>query len=736
LVNNFCKTHIRYLMAVVVANLMDYNVKSYAGLAPFTDVPAWAEAYVSACYSNGIVSGASATEYNGEAAVNATEAGLMVMKALGYFQYASDFGTDWEMAVAAKGAEIGLYDGLSVGLRTQLTRNDVAQLVLNALESVVVIGYQDGTSASITAPGVSVEISAKVDYVEQENDIYYDGDETDEYEYLVEKLFEDELTKGDDEDKYGRPGYAWFDEDDDVIVFVADKALATYAAGDMDEDTLTDDFDPDKDWNSEDTFSVIYNGSTHAETLDWFYGANGVAIEVYGDKDDKVIETVIAIEAYFAEVTEVITDEDDEVESMEISVYLPTTEGTLDIVVEDDEDAYELVKGYEEEDFLMVTVAQGWHVDGVDADDYLLAVADVETVKGEVTATYLDAGNNGWIKVDGEKYEMAWVYAGDALSREDEGTFYLYNDFVIFADTTSEDPESALAIVMKAGDETTKWNETTYFAEILKMDGTIEEIEVSADATALVHDVVTFVYDDDDENYDLAQHDVTDLGAGTIEKGKTAITYSTDSSFATNGKTKYLVIELDDGEFDAATVYTGYKNVKSMDVTALVNTTYDDVQYVIAVYGSAVDADADDLIYVLGASKSTSIYDDADGEYNTYVALVKGEVVTIKVDADLTATTFNGLYDEATINDKGIYTALTAEDVESTTTAADIDFEKAADDVITIADVEYAYADDVALFVIDGDEMTKGSISKNYFDVTVTFTTNDEGEVDLIFVIK
>ena len=44
-------------MAVVMSNLMNYRVATYANTSPFTDVPAWAENYVAACYANGITSG-------------------------------------------------------------------------------------------------------------------------------------------------------------------------------------------------------------------------------------------------------------------------------------------------------------------------------------------------------------------------------------------------------------------------------------------------------------------------------------------------------------------------------------------------------------------------------------------------------------------------------------------------------------------------------------------------------
>ena len=53
-------------MAVVMSNLMEYNVATYSGTSPFTDVPSWAEPYVAACWTNGITAGTSATTYGGD----------------------------------------------------------------------------------------------------------------------------------------------------------------------------------------------------------------------------------------------------------------------------------------------------------------------------------------------------------------------------------------------------------------------------------------------------------------------------------------------------------------------------------------------------------------------------------------------------------------------------------------------------------------------------------------------
>ena len=76
-------------MAVVMCNLLDYTVASYKGTSPFTDVPEWAEPYVAACYTNGITRGYDAKTYGGSDTVTTGQAALMLLKALGYFQYLS-----------------------------------------------------------------------------------------------------------------------------------------------------------------------------------------------------------------------------------------------------------------------------------------------------------------------------------------------------------------------------------------------------------------------------------------------------------------------------------------------------------------------------------------------------------------------------------------------------------------------------------------------------------------------
>ena len=85
-------------MAVIMSQLLNLDYNYYRGTNPFTDVPAWAAPYVAACAAEGVTSGVGGGLYNGEGNVTAAQAALMIMKALGYFQYQNDFGDDWKVA--------------------------------------------------------------------------------------------------------------------------------------------------------------------------------------------------------------------------------------------------------------------------------------------------------------------------------------------------------------------------------------------------------------------------------------------------------------------------------------------------------------------------------------------------------------------------------------------------------------------------------------------------------------
>ena len=227
-------------MAVVMSNLMEYNVASYKDTSPFTDVPSWAEPYVAACWTNGITAGYSDTIYGGSDTVTTAQAALMLMKALGYFQYASDFGSDWQLATTRQGNAIDLFNGVDSGVTQAMTRNDVAQLVLNTLTAGTVEASTDG---SWTIGDVTINNNVKYNYITSNADYAQAIDtvtstdaNTDAGRSIVE--LGEQLYMGDlqldrnDFDIFGRPARTWNYDGDEIGTYAKTELLKqTYTTG-------------------------------------------------------------------------------------------------------------------------------------------------------------------------------------------------------------------------------------------------------------------------------------------------------------------------------------------------------------------------------------------------------------------------------------------------------------------------------------------------------------------------
>ena len=738
-------------MAVIMTKLLDLNTKDYAGSSPFTDVPAWAEPYVAACYANKIVSGTSATTYGGDQTVTTAQAALMVLKALGYFQYAADFGDDWMVSTVKQASKIDLFDGLTSNANAALTRNDVAQMALNALEADVV--DTDGNGGT-TIKGEGFEITTgSAKYAKVENTKFdYRKDvkaSEDKVQQLVEKLFDKDVTKESENDKLGRPATKWTYKDTKTKdISVADKADAVYAGKDFDKDVIKDLTDDDKT-----IVASYYNGAkiddtTAREYYTKLYKTKGITVELYDD-DDKI--TVVILEAYAAQIKDIKTDDDDKVTKVDVEVFeasygIKDTSVVLTIDADDDEDAYDVIKGYKEDDVFALYLKPAWDAKDANMDKVVLAAEDVEAVEGKVTAKSADKTYNGWIKIDGTKYNFANEYSQVAISVKDEGTYYIHNGYVLHSDKDANKSDDEYLFVVRKGSDKDTFGAFTYYAEVVFTDGTSKTVELDITDTkfaALKQGAYSFIYDKDDDNYELTDAKAT-VEKADIEKGKTAL----GKVGTANGKTVYVAIDTKEVtpapnrtvKFDSAKVYTGYKSVADLK---------NGTMYVVAESGKAakvvfvLDAEDsvsnDNLIYVAGSSVS-KLTSDADlGDYYTYNAIVDGKIVEIMA-AKALGTKLDGLYDSATVNSDGVYTKLTAKDVDYYIAVGE--FGKAKDEVVKIDGKSFAYADDVVLYVIDEDgDITVGSIDRNYtnssdYTIKVMYTMNDDDEIDAIYVKK
>ena len=738
----------------------------------FTDVAAgrWSAGYISYCANLGILAGVGDGTFDPEGELTGVAFGKMLLVILGYDPAIEEYvGANWSTAIASDMIDAGI-DVKGVVLSDALTREQAAQMAFQTLTADMVKYDNKGTTV-IGSDGMQVIVGASAaEKVSNKaaDDYRTVEDDQDDVQQFCEKYFDKLTMASDSSDKFGRPGNTW-KYDGEKVLTATEEPMATYAGKDFDKDVIEDLED---DYN---ITAIIYNGvtqttgegddKTNVTDPSAYYEKKGQTVELF-DKDvkgaDKDNLTIVVSEAVAAQIDAVNLDDDDEIESIEISTIDGNHSYTVD--ADKDEDAFKLVGGYEEDDVLVVFLKSDAD-DDTDPDKAILAVDDVDTVEGTVTT----ASTGKWVKIDGTQYNFANSYSNASKTEvkvDSEGTFYLYNDLIVYFDGEAGKANDKYLYVVRGGESTDQWNSTTYTAEVVFVDGTCEVITIDqiggedvGEGNMVNETLYSYKYDSKNDDYDLTVVDDASLGSVKIEKGKTSIVdlNNTNTVKATaNGATVYINISLTSKDaFDESDVYTGYKNVSSMTGSAyLVTADSGAAKYVFVVDGT-VSATDDELIYVSFASKSGPINDSDLGEYYTYKAVVAGEIVEIMVDADFAdaANLNKGLYDYSAIDNDGIYTELAAKDVDSKDVTKGendvktVDFKKAADDVITIEATKtddsvvktaLAYADDVAVYVIgDKGAITEGSISRNYSDVaSVTYTTNDDGEVTSIYIVK
>ena len=665
-------------MAVVMSNLMAYNVKTYANTSPFTDVPEWAEPYVAACYTNGITSGYDKVTYGGSDSVTTGQAALMVMKALGYFQYQSDFGADWQLSTVAQGNKIDLFDDVDSGVKEAMTRNDVAQLVLNALEAGTVEAEKNGqdiTAGDITiTSGVSYKyVTSGKDYAKATNN---DGSySTGSIVELGEKLYQGDLTKASEEDDFGRPATVWEYQAKEIGTF-ADKADHVFTASVTSKelyDAVGKTATGEKyDWsvavngdyvdydganlyaNRSDNDADFYNKATGEDDVT----GNGVITEVFvdGTADEESVHIAV-INQYAAEVLKV--DEDDKTITLSDLDNGPAkTSDTFDTA------------DFEEDDIVVYTYAEG-EIQSVYAAEKL--EGEVTRVRSNTTAGVTGNGDNFVVNGTTYKYNMtvsgAERLTSDAVSN-DVVAYLDAQGYVVYIDESAVSYDYAYVMTMgtdgdKFDNSTNNSKSETVYARLILTDGTIVKVEtdikvsdakgqdVNQDSTVDIKDAIA-VYNnelvaysvDKDDIYTLTvkgeakadqANDTTDV---KIENGKAGFNaYDAGTGYSANSNTVFIVVDSADkyDDYDV-TVYTGIKNVP--DIDAIANKTVSavalDNKGAVAKVVYIEDGDVsgtEQVIYAIANSGAKIQKDKENGEYYEITAVVNGEIKTLNVKA-------------------------------------------------------------------------------------------------------
>ncbi len=120
----------------------------------FNDVPAthWAVGYVAEGVAQQIINGTSDTTFDPDATVTFAQATKMLVNAAGYEEYAQIAG-GWPNGYLTWGSKLGVNVGITgVGNDTELTRAQVAQMLINAMKAPVLVVDKYTTDNGVRVP--------------------------------------------------------------------------------------------------------------------------------------------------------------------------------------------------------------------------------------------------------------------------------------------------------------------------------------------------------------------------------------------------------------------------------------------------------------------------------------------------------------------------------------------------------------------------------------------------------
>ena len=765
----------RVEMAVVMSNLLSLKVNDFkATKTEFTDVPAWAAPYVAACKADGIIAGYSATTFGSNDTVTAAQAALMMMKALGYFQFAPDFGDDWQLATVKQASKIKLYDGISANANTALTRNDVAKLVLNTLEADTV-DYTGSQGTNIKLPdGTTVVTGYTIKYYSETagSADYTSNTDGDAYQQLCEKLYDSDLKKISTTDDFGRKASQWKYKTEDIGKY-ADKADATYAGKvtkatlynlvgkDVAEDlvdsaetaaTLTVYVDGEKIVNSSKTSTDVAAYIADKNTAAATGTGKGTNTEVYVDDDNNSVKIVI-INTYLIKATDDYNSKKETVKTETITGAAAAPVAASELTISSDDFAVENVK---EDDYLLITCA------GTAATNKAIKSVEPATV---VTGN-VDSYSNSSVTIAGTKYEYA--LKADTSSTHGTGVTYEIGEaakvvtdgkYIYYVDeaTVAADKYVYITEIAREGNFSTSgdFQAKAYFLDGTQKTITLKDKYSNNDAVSAATVNTWFAYSvNSSDKYTLtkltalvtsaaAENQVGSVktpattGKVLVENGKVTVgkdiaTTDGGNAIKANAATVFVVVDDDD-----TTVYTGVSNVPTIKVKDDVavtasyvvakNTNY--AKYVFIDAGKATISDASssssDFIYLL---KYDSTNKDADkNTYYTYKAIVNGEEKKVNLSDNFgTSQTVYALYTDVKYNDKtGYIDSMNPVDTNDDYTTVDnltgtVAYE---DGVLTIGGHDYVVGKDAKIYLIAADSNVKEDDGSTY-EVSAEISAN------------
>uniref|UniRef100_UPI00203E4A65 hypothetical protein n=1 Tax=Flintibacter muris TaxID=2941327 RepID=UPI00203E4A65 len=373
----------------------------------------------------------------------------MLMRALGYFKYQSDYANGFEVSTVLQGNNIGIFDGVGSSATEPMTRNQVAQMVLNALQSGMV--QPDGNTTNfVDANGNLIGTVGRVNYVyvtsnqtfaqaiSSVNATSMGSANNAPIVELGEQLYDGKLKLNENAlDAFGRPSRKWEFNGKEIGTYVKKELIrAEYTAkvtGRALHDllgtaTLRDyDLDVYIDGVEDPTINpALFNATALVRTNDVKVGetGNGVLTQVFVDPDDGPGRITIAIiNTYLAIADE---DFDERTDDVNITVYGIVEVGSTKEYIksannknntsvgESDDFKLELedfprIAEVKDGDSFLVTVAQG----------EVQTMADPEILAGSKITTFQ---RGGYVVTGGTQYDFA------SAAEYDCDTLYMYTE--------------------------------------------------------------------------------------------------------------------------------------------------------------------------------------------------------------------------------------------------------------------------------------------------------------------
>ena len=589
-------------MAVVMSQLLNLNYNYYRGTNPFTDVPSWAAPYVAACAAEGVTSGIGDGLYGGDQNVTAAQAALMILKALGYFQYQADFEGDWQVTTIRQASYINLFDGIDASAEEALTRNQIAQLVLNGLKSnLVEFTGNVGATVGDVVIGHNTQYSARTNAASKYNTIDVGTTniaENDQYYIqLGEELYDGDLELNNNaEDDFARPARQWMYDGkeigtymkeelivDEYTVAIDGKTLYDLLGRSVIEDNYVDYYVDGKESND----VISADNMIRSNTRDYTTTGNGVLTQVFFDRNEKQI-TITSINTFLAKATD---DFDEEDEELAVDIWAPDPKD------DDTKVSLEEVPGidaYQDGDMIMVQVA--W-----DGRNYnIVEVLEPETIE-DVTLTKYSVEK--YVVSDGTQYDYALTgklsnsgldelgdYGSESLS---EYTYNLYLDQYGYLIGNEQVTGSDKYVFITGYNFSGSATSISYaYANAIFTDGTMDSITVDVKDT---QENIDEYNKDAGANYYYQFNDSSDKAYEKSEYNKW-FTYTTDTN--RNGETVYTLTPADNW---LNTVYSSNGMINSYTVRLTGDVGYDGEKGTLRAYGD------DESVYItVEADKVTS----------------------------------------------------------------------------------------------------------------------------------